>query len=205
MVETAYEFECNRAELLGLDKPDFQEFCKEYDAKKAAEEIALETEHLKEIESENEALKGVSGGLEELSSILRSTQKRITNFKVSYGSITDYLKDKIGRRGSGASTKSANSESTDDPQMISQHPNDSSNEHLHTQEIKLVNDKGTTQFENKGFENDKEEVVASHLDTDLSRALDNHVDKLDSLVTKAENCEIGLRHQNKQMKGFLGK
>lgn len=39
--------------------------------------------------------------------------------------------------------------------------------------------------------------------SDLSRALDNHVDKLDSMLEKAENAHYSMAHQNKQMKKFL--
>lgn len=39
--------------------------------------------------------------------------------------------------------------------------------------------------------------------SDLARALDNNVDKLDLLIEKAENCQYSMSHQNKEMKKFL--
>lgn len=41
--------------------------------------------------------------------------------------------------------------------------------------------------------------------TDLAKALDNSVDKLDSMIYKAENAQYSMAHQNKQMKSFLNK
>lgn len=39
--------------------------------------------------------------------------------------------------------------------------------------------------------------------SELARAMDNHVDKLDSLINKAERAEMALNNQNKQIKSFL--
>lgn len=38
---------------------------------------------------------------------------------------------------------------------------------------------------------------------DLDKKLTSHLDKLDSLINKAEKAEISMEKQNKQMKGFL--
>lgn len=39
--------------------------------------------------------------------------------------------------------------------------------------------------------------------SDLSKALDNHVDKLDSMLEKADNAHYSMQHQRKQMQSFL--
>lgn len=46
-VEGSYEYECMRAELLGIDKPDYDEFMKTNAEKAATEEVDLTTERLK--------------------------------------------------------------------------------------------------------------------------------------------------------------
>lgn len=38
---------------------------------------------------------------------------------------------------------------------------------------------------------------------DLNEKMGSHLDKLDSLVTKAENAQYSMQHQTKQMKKFL--
>lgn len=39
--------------------------------------------------------------------------------------------------------------------------------------------------------------------SDLNRALDNNVDRLDSLIDKAENAHYSMENQRKQMQSFL--
>lgn len=39
--------------------------------------------------------------------------------------------------------------------------------------------------------------------TDLNAKVGSHLDKLDSLITKAENAQYSMKHQTKQMKSFL--
>lgn len=46
-----------------------------------------------------------------------------------------------------------------------------------------------------------EQVRATKLD--LNKQMTSHLDKLDSLINKAEKAEISMEKQNKQMKGFL--
>lgn len=38
---------------------------------------------------------------------------------------------------------------------------------------------------------------------DLSQKMGSHLDKLDSLITKAENAQYSMQHQTKQMRKFL--
>lgn len=103
MSEGTYEYECMRAELLGIEKPDYDDFMKrklEEEAKQTEEEqanveilkVALKTKQMRlffaffsfqEADVQGEQLKNVSGGLEELNSILSMTQKKIDRFKVS--------------------------------------------------------------------------------------------------------------------------
>lgn len=40
---------------------------------------------------------------------------------------------------------------------------------------------------------------------DLSQKMGSHLDKLDSLISKAENAQYSMQHQTKQMRKFLQK
>lgn len=46
-----------------------------------------------------------------------------------------------------------------------------------------------------------EQIRATKLD--LDKKLTSQMDKLDSLINKAERAEMSMEHQNKQMKGFM--
>lgn len=85
MAEGTYEYECMRAELLGVDPPNYEEFMKKKKEEEAqqVETEDVETENRKEAEAQSEGLKGVSGGLDELNNILSITQRKIDRFKVS--------------------------------------------------------------------------------------------------------------------------
>lgn len=50
---------------------------------------------------------------------------------------------------------------------------------------------------------DEEATPGNYRKSDLAKALDNHVDKLDLLIEKAESCQYSMSEQNKQMKKFL--
>ncbi|KAF2900806.1 hypothetical protein ILUMI_05345 [Ignelater luminosus] len=185
MAEDTYEYECMRAELLGIEKPSLDEYLSKQKEKEIAnvEQEECCTENLKDTERENEDLKNVSGGLHELSSILSATQKKLNRFKASCGSLTNLLRIKIGNAGSTESIV-LNSNSKD------------------TQEATGVDN---TNMENSPKMEPKPQNV-EHSDqrqSDLARALDNNVDRLDLLIEKAENCQYSMSQQNKQMKKFL--
>lgn len=40
---------------------------------------------------------------------------------------------------------------------------------------------------------------------DINAKVGSHLDKLDSLITKAENAQYSMQHQTKQMKKFINK
>lgn len=46
-------------------------------------------------------------------------------------------------------------------------------------------------------------VEAKKASTDMQQKMSCQIDKLDSLLTKAENAQMSMAHQNKQMKSFL--
>uniref|UniRef100_A0A0A9WG65 Synaptosomal-associated protein 47 n=1 Tax=Lygus hesperus TaxID=30085 RepID=A0A0A9WG65_LYGHE len=68
MSKSNYEYECSRAELLGLDKPEEIEF---ESPKFDSEELACETEQIGR----------VSGGLDGLNAVLDSTKKTLTRYE----------------------------------------------------------------------------------------------------------------------------
>lgn len=81
-MEGTYEYELERAELLGTD-PITREAWEEQE--KARKEAALDqeqTEIAAELEAEDEKLTSGHGKLDELNNILSATQLKINKFKV---------------------------------------------------------------------------------------------------------------------------
>uniref|UniRef100_A0AAR5QIS7 Uncharacterized protein n=1 Tax=Dendroctonus ponderosae TaxID=77166 RepID=A0AAR5QIS7_DENPD len=108
-IEGSYEYECMRAELLGIDRPDYDEFMKIKAEKAATEGVELTTECLKETHAQQEELHQVSGKLHELNSILKSTQKKINNLTAPF---SRFVRAKIGMPASSneQDTRTTNSE-----------------------------------------------------------------------------------------------
>lgn len=188
MTEITYEDECMRAELLGIDKPDYEEFMKNKKEKEEYLEETVNTENLKEFEHQNETTGGISTGLDELNNILQGTQKKLNKFRASCGGITNLLKIKIGRNPADQSNdKDINegvSQNNDKDELFSSNEsNDISNN-----------------FESSKTNKDNGTPIRK---SDLDRALDNNLDQLDLLNEKAERAHISMSEQTKQMKSYL--
>lgn len=81
-MEGTYEYELERAELLGIEPISREKWEEQEKARKEVEQEQVQTEVAKELESEEEILKGTTGKMGELNSILASTQQRLNKFKV---------------------------------------------------------------------------------------------------------------------------
>lgn len=197
MAEGSYEYECMRAELLGVEKPDYDEFMrnkKEEEVQEVADE-ENDIENLKvriifhnhfqfywfilfqEADHQSETVRNLSGGLEELNSILQVTQRKINKFKVTCGSLTNLLKIKIGQ-----GTSSDASGSSEARNSVETAPEASAE---------------------AATEESTQNGMATERKSDLARALDNHVDKIDDMIEKAENAQYSMAYQSKQMREFL--
>jgi hypothetical protein len=82
-MEGTYEYELERAELLGVNPPDRAQWEVQNKARLEAEAEQEQTEVAQELESEGEGLKRTQGKMEELNNILNATQVKINKFKVS--------------------------------------------------------------------------------------------------------------------------
>ncbi|KAB0791214.1 hypothetical protein PPYR_03015 [Photinus pyralis] len=183
MDENSYEYQCMRAELLGVERPSLDDFLSNQKKRQEAEHVEQEevdVENLKDVEREGEDFRNMSGGLHELGNILSATQKKLNRFKASCGSLTNLLKIRIGTASGSNESIILNSNSSNANQEVTGLDNTS----LADSPKKIAGD---------------DEVRKS----DLADALDNHVDKLDLLIENAENCQYSMSEQNKQMKKFL--
>ncbi|XP_076231832.1 uncharacterized protein LOC143177645 [Calliopsis andreniformis] len=187
----AYVHACERAELLGLPIPSEEEW-KESQRIENENQAGDENDDpvIQNLDSSDESAQRISGGLDELNSILNATQKKINRFKTVCGSLGTLLKVKVGSRNN-----------TPDHKISEQNHNeikDLENETLTNEEtltVELAVDK-------KPVENSKVEAT-SHKKIDINEKMGSHLDKLDSLISKAENSQYSMQYQTKQMKKLL--
>lgn len=81
-MEGTYEYELERAELLGIEPPDRVKWEEQNKARLEAQVEEEQTEIARELEGEDETIKGTQGKMDELNSILSATQLKINKFKV---------------------------------------------------------------------------------------------------------------------------
>lgn len=81
-MEGTYEYELERAELLGVEPPNREKWEEQNKARLEAEVEEEQTEVARELEGVEEKLKETHGKMDELNSILSATQLKINKFKV---------------------------------------------------------------------------------------------------------------------------
>uniref|UniRef100_A0A182K087 t-SNARE coiled-coil homology domain-containing protein n=1 Tax=Anopheles christyi TaxID=43041 RepID=A0A182K087_9DIPT len=173
MAEGTYEYECMRAELLGLAHPSREEFEEKQKLRQETEVEEQLTEQLKEVDLQEESMQGTSGKMDELNSILTATQQKINKFKVACGSLTSLLKLR--------------------PSTPSQEPASGS-------EGKSINDPLDTLDTMKDLNASSDATVAKAAAQDIGTKVTSQLDKLDSLLNKADNATYSMKHQTDQMK-----
>ncbi|KAF4527142.1 hypothetical protein B566_EDAN007221 [Ephemera danica] len=187
--EDTYELAVMRAELLGMPAPDREVFEAARRARvppsgeqEEAEREAVEAAALQEVENQQEELRGVSGGLEELTNILSITQTKLNRFKTVCGSIKNLFKLRDGDQSGCNSDSEGESTRGQDEKPISCTDQNDQNESSAERNKQSVNREATG---------------------DMNKVVSSQVDKLDSLLTKAENAQLTMQTQNKQMRSFL--
>lgn len=97
MAEGTYEYECNRAELLGVAPPKFEDWQEQDKVRREQEQIEraavsactflapqlLHESLFQELVAQEEQIDQSSGKIDEVNNILLSTQRRLDKFKAS--------------------------------------------------------------------------------------------------------------------------
>ncbi|XP_031828524.1 uncharacterized protein LOC116425230 [Nomia melanderi] len=186
-----YTHACERAELLGLPIPSEEEW---KETQRIEDENRANDEDdeaiIQNLDTSDEAAQRISGGLDELNSILNATQKKINRFKTVCGSLGTLLKVRVGSKNNTPDHKSTERNHNETEQINNE--TEANDEQLM---VDLPDDKKT------------EENIKSDSTTpkkiDINEKMGSHLNKLDSLITKAENAQYSMQHQTKQMKKFL--
>ncbi|XP_034111827.1 GRB10-interacting GYF protein 2 [Drosophila albomicans] len=179
---TSYEQECQRAELLGIQPPDQAEFERlrsERIEQQLAEQEAAEANAL---EQQEEQLRGAGGKLDELNSILSSTQQRLNRFKqTACGSLSN-----IFARGGSFSGASGTAGSMDIP-------GSSQEEEQQQQQQPPVQRQPQPMAPPTAAQ-------VSAAKAAQQKRMDGQLDKLDALINKADNAQLAMSEQTKQMR-----
>ena len=184
----AYIHACERAELLGLPIPSEEEWneTERLETLEGDDDDAV----IQNLDTSDEAAQRISGGLDELNTILNVTQKKINRFKTVCGSLGTLLKVRVGSRNHTPDHKSTERNHNKTKEIQDEAPmNDE------TMTVELSDDKSS-------MENTKPDTVKPKV-IDITEKMGSHLDKLDSLINKAENAQYSMQHQTKQMKKFL--
>ncbi|EDV95221.1 uncharacterized protein LOC6569301 [Drosophila grimshawi] len=176
----SYEQECQRAELLGQEPPDQAEFERQRSARIEQQMAEMEVAEATMLEEQEESLRGAGGKLDELNSILNSTQQRLNRFKqTACGSLSNLFAR--GGSISGASDVPNNGgggsggEEPTRQQPVERQPK--------PQPLGPPT---------------AAEVAAAKAAKSLR--MDTQLDKLDALINKADNAQLAMGEQTKQMR-----
>ncbi|XP_070490322.1 uncharacterized protein [Chironomus tepperi] len=186
-MEGTYEYELERAELLGVTPPDREQWEEQMKARKEAEVEQEQNEIAQVVEGEGEQAKRTHGKMDELNSILSATQVKINKFKSVCGSFTNLLRS----RTSSPAPPDNRQAQDNQPAPNGDAPSTSINDALETlDQMKEVNNQSDAEF-------------AKNQKIDIASKVSKNMDALDSLLAKSERAEMSLQHQNKQMSKFL--
>ncbi|KDR07945.1 uncharacterized protein LOC110839871 [Zootermopsis nevadensis] len=192
MSDGNYEYELMRSELLGLPPPEKKPLppASQNEEDMLSSDVDDDSvERNEDIHLEGEQMGRVSGGLDELNSILSMTQKKINRFKSVCGSFTNLLKLRVSSKQDGTTSDSSSRTSEADCA-------------LPTGEVHENSDSGTDSTESKATLAAKK---TTQQNLDLEGNLGSQIDKLDTMLMKAEQAELSMSKQNKEMRIFLKK
>ncbi|KAL0818449.1 hypothetical protein ABMA28_008910 [Loxostege sticticalis] len=218
----AYEDACTRAELFGQPKPDKAEFL---ERNKHLDVVEFEEVEIRT--AENTAMLGeqmteASGGLQELNTILTSTQTKINRLKGVCGSLTNFFRVKLSARD--------NLSYSSEPSYVGQTNYDKDYIPPSTDNASINQGLGPGDNEMTARQHGHNDGVTSHRVGDINSALDDlkemeknensalinkgavkdigkqvtsQVSRLDQMINQADRAQSSLQHQNKQLRTFL--
>lgn len=153
------------------------------------------------MDKQEESMQSTGGKLDELNSILSSTQKRINRLKMSArGSITSMfsrgsIDDPTVPAASGAGTSAASSTSSSRRNTAAEGETTSGdiNEALNNLE----------EMQKQEDDNEIKPIIPTERITaklELQKKMTSHLDKLDTLINKSERAELAMASQTQQMR-----
>lgn len=147
-------------------------------------------------------MKETGGKLDELNSILSSTQQKLNRF----GRATRCSLSNIFNRSGSADVNDGQQQSQNSPNLKDPVNRRNTTVMGNTSEINAA----LTASNNNNYEGEDCNVSdktsssnQSHLQKSIAKNMTSHLDKLDSLINKAEQAELSMAHQSKQMRKMI--
>ncbi|KZC12740.1 Dolichyl pyrophosphate Man9GlcNAc2 alpha-1,3-glucosyltransferase [Dufourea novaeangliae] len=175
----AYIHACERAELLGLPIPSEEEWKETQTIEKNRTNDDNDNTIIQNLDTSNEAAQRVSGGLDELNSILNATQKKINRFKTVCGSLGTLLKVKVGSKNNTPDRKTTEGNRNEPKDIINE-------TEINEEQLTVDLSKDEKTIENIKSNSTTQKQI------DINEKMGSHLDKLDCLITKAENAQYTL-------------
>ncbi|XP_055383183.1 uncharacterized protein LOC129613225 [Condylostylus longicornis] len=183
--QNSYEYQCMRAELLGLEKPDKEAF--DLEQQKLREQELRDVELAEALSVESESCEKTKGKLDELNTLLSRTQQKINTFT---GSPVKTLTRMFSKQKIEA----------DEPNDLPKKDNNINGNDV-ADNTGSLNLQSTQCATSSNIMNQECKTRSMEIDKKMS----SHLDKLDELINKAEKADMSMAHQNKQMKKFINK
>ncbi|XP_017470813.1 PREDICTED: uncharacterized protein LOC108362388 [Rhagoletis zephyria] len=202
MAEGTYEYECMRAELLGIEKPNEEEFEKARTERLRLEQEEKDAAEAALLEQQEDQMQNVGGRLDELNTILSSTQQKLNRFKqTACGSLSNIFSRGSVDLADGTPSTSATASrrnTTATGSSVSGHNNGKIVSDINSASQDLDDMK---QGEDAG---DIKPIIPTErireAKIDMQKKMTSHLDELDALINKADNAEISMSEQTKQMR-----
>ncbi|KAJ8682898.1 hypothetical protein QAD02_018690 [Eretmocerus hayati] len=192
-MQNAYQHACERAELLGMPTPSEAEWLASEECAREREAVEAEERDdaiAKELDTNDESMKHIGGGLDELNTILNATQKKINKFKNVCGSLGTLLKARVSSSPGTPEHKASGSSDQQAPTNLDLHYEDEQAAQSPSEDV-------TSSEQTSGGSG------ATPRKAELNTKVGSHLDKLESLISKAENAQYSMQQQTKQMRSFL--
>ncbi|XP_072934237.1 uncharacterized protein [Epargyreus clarus] len=217
----AYEDACTRAELFGQPKPDREDFLEKH---KHLDVVEFEEVDIKTAENTamlTEDLKHGSSGLNELNTILSSTQTKINRLRGVCGSVTNFFRVKLMAKDnlSYSSDQSYVGQTNYDKDYVPANTSESGsiNRGLGPDDNEMTpraakagilkqnsGDINTALADLETMEkNENSSLLSKSVFLDTRKQMTSQISKLDNMINQAERAQASLNSQNKQMRTFL--
>ncbi|KAK0083737.1 hypothetical protein PV325_008294 [Microctonus aethiopoides] len=194
-----YLYACQRAELLGQPAPTEEEWAEtQKNINEHTDQEDVDEAVAQDVEQTDESMRRIGGGLDEINSILSATQKKINRFKTVCGSLGTLLKVRVGSKNNTPDHK---------PLATTEIPdgNEKGIENIETTDETLTIETSSSIQSGSNDDTNYNSSTTNAKKIDLNEKVGSHLDKLDSLITKAENAQYSMQHQTKQMKKIIKK
>uniref|UniRef100_A0A1A9WSX9 t-SNARE coiled-coil homology domain-containing protein n=1 Tax=Glossina brevipalpis TaxID=37001 RepID=A0A1A9WSX9_9MUSC len=206
MSDETYEFQCMRAELLGTEKPSLEEFERNRAERLKQQQEELEAAEAELLDEQDETLGNTGGKLDELNTILSSTQQKLNRFKQTACTSLSNIFSRSGSLQTEITNPGKEEESETNPSTsgATTRRNTTACTSNIDPTLNMVEQDDHEMLEQEQQHQPGEPVIPIEkiraAKIDVQKKMTSHLHKLDSLINKADQAEISMAEQTKQMR-----